>query len=171
MGNTGPTFWRHQFCKTQVSHTGIDEDSRLMWYDALSTGKYYSYWCFGGSCCLNLLVLSLSSQLFLESLDSDPEEGGSQLIQQVTVSQVAWCLITDNLTVHQFCLCRYTNLSSVPQIQCRNYVWENCDPWKSYLDTNNLVVFKLIVKWELNTTLITTWYYVNCHLNMKRSFK
>jgi len=30
IGNTAPTFWRHQFCKTQVSHTGIDEDSRLL---------------------------------------------------------------------------------------------------------------------------------------------
>jgi len=172
LGNTAPTFWRHQFCKTRVSHTGIDEDSRLLWYNALSAGKYCSYWYFGGSCCLYLLVLSLSSQLFLKSLDSDPEEGGSQLIQNVIIYQVAWCHITDDLTVHQFCLYRHTNLSNMLQIQCRNYVWENCDPWKScILDANNLVVFKLIVKWELNTTSSTTWYYVNCYMNMKRSFK
>ena len=120
IGNTAPTFWRHQFCKTQVSHTGIDEDSRLLWYDVLSAGKYCSYWCFGESCCLYLLVLSISSQLFLESLDSDPEEEDSQLIQNVTIYQVAWCHITDDLTLHQFCLYRHTNLTSVLQIQCRN---------------------------------------------------
>lgn len=104
MGNTAPTFWRHQFCKTRVSHTGIDEDSWLLWYDVLSARKCCSYWCFGESCCLYLLVLSINSQLFLESLDSDPEEGGSHLIQNVTIYQVAWCHTTDDLTVHQFLL-------------------------------------------------------------------
>jgi hypothetical protein len=96
MGNNAPTFWRHQFCKTWVSHTGIDKESRFLWYDTLSTGKFCSYWCFGGSCCLYLLVLSLSSQLFLESLDSDPEEGGSQLIQKWhdVTSQMTWLYVS-----------------------------------------------------------------------------
>jgi hypothetical protein len=134
MRNTATTLWLHQFCKTWGSHTGIDKDSSHLWYDALSTGKYCNYLSFGGASCLHLLVLS--SPLFLECLDSDPKDWGSQLFWNITIYQLAWCHITDGLTVHQFCLC------SVPEIQYRNYVLANCDSWKSYtVDANNFVTF------------------------------
>ena len=123
---------------TYILATSILQDSRfLYWYRwrfktsviwCLATGKYCNYWCFWGACSLYLLVLSLSSQHFLECLDSDTEKEGSQLIQNVTIYQVARCHITDDLTVHQFSLYRHTNLSSVPQIRFRNYVLQKLWP-------------------------------------------